>query len=253
MNELVSIIMPTYKRSFFIERALKSLVNQTYKNIEIIVIDDNSEYIEERIKTREILNKYSEDSRIVRIENKTNLGGSLSRNEGIKVAKGQYITFLDDDDEYELNKIEKQYFFYKNKFGNNKGFIYCQIALYDKNNQRISSSKVYIDGNKNLLKAFMYGGQANTPSLFIDKNILLDVEGFEKLYCGQEWYLVLKILLKGYEVYHMKDELTKYYEHNEERITTNYFKKYEGEKKLYEIKKLHIPKFSKEDQKKNAL
>lgn len=246
--ELVSIIMPTYKRSDFIERALKSLLNQTYKNIEIIIIDDNSEHLEERKKTSEILDRYSEDCRIVRLENKVNLGGSLSRNEGIKIAKGKYITFLDDDDEYELEKVESQYNFYKTKFKNSKGIVYCQSVLYDQNKKRVSPTRVYIDGNKNMLKAFMYGGQANTPSLFISREILLEVDGFEKLYCGQEWYLVLKILLKGYEVYHMKDELSRYYEHTEERITTNYTKKYEGEKKLYEIKKLHIPRFTKEEQ-----
>lgn len=249
MEELVSVIMPTYKRSIFLERALLSLINQTYKNIEIVIVDDNSEFLEDRIKTREVLNKFKDDLRIVTIENKVNLGGSLSRNEGIKLAKGKYITFLDDDDEYELNKIEKQIKFYKYKFKDKKGFIYCQAGLYDEKNNKIGCTKAYVDGNKEMMYQSMYGGISTTPTLFMEKDILLDVNGFEKLDCGQEWYLVLKILLKNYEGYHMKDELLRYYQHSEERITTNYIKKYNGEKYLYEIKKEHIKKFTEDIQK----
>lgn len=249
MEDLVSIVMPTYKRSVFLERALISLINQTYKNIEIIVVDDNAKYLEDRNKTRKVLDKFKIDSRIVVIENKINLGGSLSRNEGIRVAKGKYISFLDDDDEYELNKIEKQIRFYKEKFENKKGFVYCQAGLYDEKNNKIGCTKAYIDGNKEMLYESMYGGISTTPTLFMDKDLLLDVGGFEKLDCGQEWYLVLKILLKNYEGYHMKDELLRYYQHSEERITTNYEKKYNGEKYLYEIKKEYIKKFSEDIQK----
>lgn len=249
MNELVSVVMPTYKRSVFLERALLSLINQTYKEIEIVIVDDNVEHLEHRIKTREVLNKFKNDSRIVVLENRTNLGGSLSRNEGINIAKGKYITFLDDDDEYELNKIEKQVKFYKEKFINEKGFIYCQAGLYDEKNNKIGCTKAYFDGNKEMLHQSMYGGISTTPTLFTEKSILLDVGNFEKLDCGQEWYLVLKILLKGYEGYHMKDELLRYYQHSEERITTNYIKKYNGEKYLYEVKKKHIVKFSENIQK----
>lgn len=249
MEELVSVIMPTYKRSIFLERALLSLINQTYKNIEIVIVDDNSEFLEDRIKTREVLNKFKDDLRIVTIENKVNLGGSLSRNEGIKLAKGKYITFLDDDDEYELNKIEKQIKFYKEKFKDKKGFIYCQAGLYDEKNNKIGCTKAYVDRNKEMMYQSMYGGISTTPTLFMEKDVLMDVNGFEKLDCGQEWYLVLKILLKNYEGYHMKDELLRYYQHSEERITTNYIKKYNGEKYLYEIKKEHIKKFREDIQK----
>ncbi|MGL5964947.1 MAG: glycosyltransferase family 2 protein, partial [Fusobacteriaceae bacterium] len=121
MSDLVSVIMPTYKRSVFLERALLSLINQTYKNIEIVVVDDNAEHLEDREKTKKVLEKYKDSAKIVVVENKINLGGSLSRNEGINVSTGKYITFLDDDDEYELNKIEKQVQFYKEKFQNEKG------------------------------------------------------------------------------------------------------------------------------------
>ena len=87
MNDLVSVIITTYKRSNLIERAILSVLNQTYKNIEIIVVDDNANFPEERKKTETIVKKYSS---IIYIANPKNLGGALSRNEGIYRAKRKF-------------------------------------------------------------------------------------------------------------------------------------------------------------------
>ena len=110
MNPLVSIIMPSYKRKpLLVERAINSLVNQSYKNIEIILVDDNAK--EEHKQYRldlELMVKRLNISFLKYIQNDKNLGGSLSRNNGIFNSTGEYITFLDDDDMYEANKIENQ-------------------------------------------------------------------------------------------------------------------------------------------------
>ena len=103
MNKLVSVIITTYRRSDKIERAIESVLNQTYKNIEIIIVDDNSNEPEERKKTKKIVKKYSE---IKYIQNKENLGGALSRNVGIDNANGDFIAFLDDDDKYTEDKLK---------------------------------------------------------------------------------------------------------------------------------------------------
>ena len=105
MSEKVTIIIPTYKRSDKIERALKSAATQTYQNIEIIVVDDNANFPDERKQTAKIVKKF-QNTRL--IQNQTNLGGALSRNEGIKHASGSFIVFLDDDDEFLPEKVEKQ-------------------------------------------------------------------------------------------------------------------------------------------------
>ena len=108
MNELVSIIMPSYKRHReIVSRAIDSLINQTYENIEIILVDDNAgiELSEYRNELENLACKYSN---IVYIQNDENQGSAKSWNIGIKVAKGNYITFLDDDDLYLSEKIEKQ-------------------------------------------------------------------------------------------------------------------------------------------------
>lgn len=108
---LVSIIVPVYNGEKYIIKCLKSLLNQTMKNLEIIVINDGS-----TDNTIKILNKFAErDSRIKVINYKKNIGCSRARNEGIKISKGKYIGFIDSDDyinrtyyETLYNKIEKE-------------------------------------------------------------------------------------------------------------------------------------------------
>ena len=125
-EELVSSIIPTYKRTDTLKRAIDSVLNQTYSNIEIIVVDDNVNFPEVRKKVVEIIESYNKNN-ISLVKNIRNLGGGLSRNEGIKIAKGEYIGFLDDDDEFFNTKIEKQYNLIKEKEkeGRKVGLIYC--------------------------------------------------------------------------------------------------------------------------------
>src|SRR5690554_926163 len=103
-NALVSIIIPTYRQKEYFKEALDSLVNQSYKNIEIIVIDDNGDFNEySEYVTNIIQNKY--DKRIKYFKNSANIGSAQSKNRGIELSMGDYITFLDDDDYYTLNKV----------------------------------------------------------------------------------------------------------------------------------------------------
>jgi len=105
----VSVIIPTYNRSNFIDRAINSVLNQTYPNIEIIVIDDNGNETPARKIMIEKMRKYEASPNVRYLKNNKNMGGALARNIGIQESSGQYITFLDDDDEYLPNKVEVQY------------------------------------------------------------------------------------------------------------------------------------------------
>lgn len=105
---LVSIIMPTYKRSDMLSRAIKSVLTQTYSNIEIIVVDDNNPDTEWRKKTQGIMSEYNNNSKIKYILHPYNKNGSAARNTGIQQATGDIVTFLDDDDIYCPDKIRKQ-------------------------------------------------------------------------------------------------------------------------------------------------
>lgn len=108
---LVSVIIPTYKRCDMLSRAISSVLSQTYKNIQVVVVDDNNPESEWRRKTMEIMSSYKNDSRIKYICHSTNLNGSAARNTGIWESDGHVITYLDDDDTYRPDKVEKQVFF----------------------------------------------------------------------------------------------------------------------------------------------
>lgn len=100
-NVLVSIVVPTHNRPDMLRRAIESLVNQTYRHIEIVVVDDGS-----HCNVAEVVDSFN-DSRIKLLRNKTPCGACHARNIGIDQANGIYITFLDDDDEFLPQRIDR--------------------------------------------------------------------------------------------------------------------------------------------------
>jgi len=103
MNDLVSVIIPTYNRSYFVTEAIESVLCQTYPNIELIVVDDYS-----MDDTEEKLKPYKNKGKIKYIRNEKNKGISPTVNTGLLAANGKYIARLDDDDLFMPDKIEKQ-------------------------------------------------------------------------------------------------------------------------------------------------
>ena len=93
--ELVSVIITTYHNEKLLPRAIECLLNQTYPNIEIIVVDDNPPESDARIQTACIMENYPQ---VIYLKHSRNLNGAAARNTGISVAKGKYIAFLDNDD-----------------------------------------------------------------------------------------------------------------------------------------------------------
>lgn len=102
MNELVSIIMPSYNTAKFIADTIQSVLNQTYTNWELIIVDDCS-----NDNTDEIVSNF-QDERIHYLKNELNSGAAVSRNRALKEAKGKWIAFLDSDDLWMSEKLEKQ-------------------------------------------------------------------------------------------------------------------------------------------------
>lgn len=111
MEPLVSIITPVYNAQDYLEETILSVLNQTYYNWELLLIDDCS--IDNSYK---IIEKYlKKDRRIKYLKNDKNSGPAITRNKGIEEAKGEYIAFLDSDDLWYENKLEKQINFMKEK------------------------------------------------------------------------------------------------------------------------------------------
>ena len=103
MNDLVSIVMPSYNTGRFIKETIESVLAQSYTNWELIIVDDCS-----TDNTDEIVNQYLADDRIRYIKNDTNSGAAVSRNRALREAKGRWIAFLDSDDIWHPEKLERQ-------------------------------------------------------------------------------------------------------------------------------------------------
>ena len=135
MRNLISIIIPFYKKKPFFSKTIKSVLNQSYKNFEIILIyDDISKHDLKFVK--KILLKIKKKKIIV---NKKNLGVGRSRNIGIKMAKGNFIAFLDADDIWHKNKLKEQLIFMKK---NKTDFSYTNYLIIDENEKCIKKINV---------------------------------------------------------------------------------------------------------------
>jgi|GEM_PF-595666 len=106
-KDLVSVVMPTYKRSDMLGRAIKSVLSQSYRNLELLVVSDNEPDDEFTNEALILVNSFHDNRvRVVKQEHHTN--GAVARNVGIREAKGEFIAFLDDDDWWESRKVELQ-------------------------------------------------------------------------------------------------------------------------------------------------
>ena len=160
--DLISIIIPYYKKKKFIKAAVNSVLKQTYKNIEIVLIYDDVEKDDlNYIKSIKNL-----DSRIRLIINNKNCGAGFSRNNGIKFSKGNYIAFLDSDDIWLKNKLEKQISFLKK---NNAYVCHTSYKIVDYANKVIG-----------LRKAKNYSNIWNRSTLFLifSRRIYIFSSGF---------------------------------------------------------------------------
>lgn len=126
-DELISIIVPVYNTEKYIERCIDSIINQTYSNIEIILIDDGT-----LDKSGEICDLYVNKDKRIRVIHKKNGGLADARNEGIENAKGKYLAFIDSDDYIKNTMIEV---LYKNLVKNNADISICDFVQVDENNQ----------------------------------------------------------------------------------------------------------------------
>lgn len=157
MESLITVIMPLYNIKNYVKRAIDSVITQSYKNWELIIIDDYS-----NDGTWEILESYS-DIRIKKIRNKENKGPAYSRNRGLKLAKGEYITFLDGDDYLDSDKFKSQIeFMKKNRYRMSHGNYY----FVDVNGNRIKKVQVTEKIDYNLL---LRGNQFKIMTMMIER------------------------------------------------------------------------------------
>lgn len=131
-KELVSIIVPVYNVEKYLRRCIDSIINQTYRNIEIIIIDDGS-----TDNSGKICDEYAKRDNRIKIIHQQNKGVSSTRNNGIEHANGKYITFVDSDDFIERKMIET---IYNKIICENADIVICGVKSIDENNNVINQS-----------------------------------------------------------------------------------------------------------------
>ena len=144
-NELVSIITPSYNTAPLIEETIKSVQSQTYTNWEMIIVDDCS-----KDNTDEVVLKYLSDLSIKYIKNEKNSGAAVSRNKALKEAKGRWIAFLDSDDLWEAEKLEKQINFMIEKY------CYFSYTSYQEIDENSNPLNRIIKGPRKISKLGMH-------------------------------------------------------------------------------------------------
>ena len=144
MNDLVSVIMPSYNTGKYIGKSIESVINQTYSNWELIIVDDCSDD-----DTEEVVSVFK-DERIKYFKNAFNSGAAISRNRALREAKGRWIAFLDSDDIWKPTKLEKQLDFMQ---CNNYFFSYSNYEELDESGKHTG---IKVTGPKKITKAGMY-------------------------------------------------------------------------------------------------
>jgi len=208
-NELISIIIPSYNSGKFLGEAIESAVNQTYKNIEIIIVNDGS-----TDNTEEIAKQWQKrDKRIRYLKHKENKGLSAARNTGIRTSKGDFIALLDADDVWMKDKLEKQI----EKIRKEADIVYSNAILINEKGKKLEDTlwkKVKTApyaGRDCLESLFQKNFMIPASSLIFKKEVIKEIGGFdEKLKSAEDYDFCLRALAHGYNINYVGSPLLFY-------------------------------------------
>ena len=212
---------------------------QTYKNIEVIIIDDSPAEYELRDKVKLMVEKYAGQN-VRYIQHKISQGACIARNTGLNVAKGEFVAYLDDDDEWLPKKIERQLEAFTKE---DIALVSCGWEVYNANSKSIKKQEnpFYIGKVFDQLMCFgNFVGGTSFP--LIRKSALEDIEGFDPLMQSAQDYDVWLRLAEKYEIAYVEDVLVRYYIHGAEQITKNYKRKIAGMERLMQKNKNYLAK-----------
>lgn len=209
MTDLISIILPSHNRAHLIGKAIQSALNQSHREIELIVVDDAS-----TDNTEEVVASFR-DSRIVYLRNSSNLKASGARNVGLRKVQGRYVTFLDSDDEYYPDKVSEQYASIRDT---DLGAVTCGRDDYLVG-QKKSSWVPRIDRNAlhHLLARDNVG--AGAPFLMIPSQIIRDHDLlFDETMSAMEDHDLLIRICQRFEIAYVPKPLVRVNHHYGERV-----------------------------------
>ena len=190
----VSVVIPTYKNRGGLVKSIDSVLSQDCPNLlEIIVVDDNDPSSEFRKATASIMKQYEGSEFVKYICHEANKNGAAARNTGIRASRGDYIAFLDDDDLFLANKLNKQIAYLDNT--SNVDAVYCFAQRKEKT---VSTRIIEGDGTRDILLL-----QSNffTPSLMFRRKALETINGFDETFRRhQDYDLMLRFFNAGFSI-----------------------------------------------------
>ena len=200
MKDKITVIIPFYSNLRLLKRAVNSVLNQTYKNFEIIVVYDNPESKENLIYLKKFISKKSKVKILI---NKKNIGAGYSRNRGIKKANGKFIAFLDSDDVWSKNKLSLQV-----KFMKKNGFLVTHTSynIVDMKGKLLSNREAKDLKYKDLISSCDIG----LSTVIIHRDLFKKNSLFPNLKTKEDYVLWLKISKKGTVFKGFKKSLTEW-------------------------------------------
>ncbi len=213
MNELISVIVPVYNVESYLEKCLDSIINQTYSNIEIILINDGS-----TDSSFEICKKYKKKDKRIILINKKNGGLSSARNAGIEKFTGNYLLFVDSDDYIERDMVEK---LYNNIMSNDADISVCNFFITEKGiDKKNNSCKNFIIKDETKYN-FLYNSYSLQTILswnkLYKKHIFKDIR-YPKDLLHEDQYIIEEILNKAKTINYMTKEFLYHYVQRDQSI-----------------------------------
>ena len=229
-NPLISVIIPTYKRPEIVERAVKSVLNQTYDNIELIVVNDHP--------GTDLSHIDKMDSQVELINHEENKGACKARNTGIEAAEGEYIGLLDDDDEYLEDKIQKQVNQFQ-QLPEEYGMVYSGVEEVENGeivNKKIRAGRKFLSRKREgwVYQELLRGNMIPAPTVLVKKECFDKVGMFDPEFeSSQDLDMWLRIS-REYKIGKLDEALARYHLDGEDRISENSDKKIQGKQKILE-------------------
>ena len=200
-NVEISVVIPSYNSRGGLARSVDSALKQTFQNIEIIVVDDNNPDTEARRNTESIMEAYQDNPKVRYLKHEKNKNGAAARNTGVRAARGKYIAFLDDDDEWFPEKLERQHAYIQSHEGYD--CVYCLLSLDGK--------KEYVIPYENdaIIPLLLNRTKMYTSSLMFTKDSLFSIGGFDESFRRhQDYELLVKFFANGYKICCLREVLT---------------------------------------------
>ncbi len=204
LSELVSVIMSVYNEPISVlETSVQSIINQTYKRIQFVIINDNPEREDLDLYLQNISHKYEFVDYIV---NEENMGLVKSLNKGIKLSKGKYIARMDADDISALDRVEKQYYYLIN---NDCDMIGAWITKIDEDGNIIGKINVP-ETHEDIVKYQKYGSCILHPTWFLKKEVYDALNGYRNIFACEDYDFIARALDFGFKVGNIPESLLQY-------------------------------------------